>query len=465
MKNLSIRVKITAWFSGIMAFIVAVTFGIIFWVSNSVTQKSIQDNLIEIVELNVDEIEFYEEKNYRKELHGDQYIEYLDGYLEIDDDFLDQVNGIYSSLYQETGKLLYGENPSVRAGMEIPFSDGIVKKVTCDRTVYYVYDRLLFGYGIDGLWLRGMVSRNQGTQQLQWLVRLSIIALPALLLLAVIGGYWIAGRALKPIHQITQTAARISQGQDLDKRIHLGSGTDELHQLADVLDNMINRLDQAFKLEQQFTSDASHELRTPMSVIMAQCEYILENTRTPEEYEAALKVIQRQGRKMSKLIEDMLCVAHLEQNKDSYPREMVDFSTLVQDICMDMALLKSKNIVLEREIEPDIFLMGNAMLLTRMVTNLISNGYRYGKQDGRIFIRLKCDSDILLSVEDNGIGISVEQQERIFRRFYRVEAARFSEGAGLGLAMVKDIAKYHGGTVEVVSAVGEGSKFTVKFPV
>jgi signal transduction histidine kinase len=465
MKNLSIRVKITAWFSGIMAFIVAVTFGIIFWVSNSVTQKSIQDNLIEIVELNVDEIEFYEEKNYRKELHGDQYIEYLDGYLEIDDDFLDQVNGIYSSLYQETGKLLYGENPSVRAGMEIPFSDGIVKKVTWNRAVYYVYDRLLSGYGVDGLWLRGMVSRDQGTQQLQWLVRLSMIALPALLLLAVIGGYWIAGRALKPIHQITQTAARISQGQDLDKRIHLGSGTDELHQLADVLDNMINRLDQAFKLEQQFTSDASHELRTPMSVIMAQCEYILENTRTPEEYEAALKVIQRQGRKMSKLIEDMLCVAHLEQNKDSYPREMVDFSTLVQDICMDMALLKSKNIVLEREIEPDIFLMGNAMLLTRMVTNLISNGYRYGKQDGRIFIRLKCDSDILLSVEDNGIGISVEQQERIFRRFYRVEAARFSEGAGLGLAMVKDIAKYHGGTVEVVSAVGEGSKFTVKFPV
>ena len=147
MKNLSIRVKITAWFSGIMAFIVAVTFGIILGVSNSVTQKSIQDNLIEIVELNVDEIEFYEEKNYRKELHGDQYIEYSDGYLEIDDDFLDQANGIYSSLYQETGKLLYGENPSVRAGMEIPFSDGIVKKVTWNGTVYYVYDRLLSEIG------------------------------------------------------------------------------------------------------------------------------------------------------------------------------------------------------------------------------------------------------------------------------------------------------------------------------
>ena len=129
MKNLSIRVKITAWFSGIMAFIVAVTFAVIFWVSNSVTQKNIQDSLIEIVESNVDEIEFYEEKNYQKELHGDQYIEYLDGYLEIDDDFLDQVNGIYSSLYQETGKLLYGENPSVRADLELPFSDGRIQKI------------------------------------------------------------------------------------------------------------------------------------------------------------------------------------------------------------------------------------------------------------------------------------------------------------------------------------------------
>ncbi|MDE7207603.1 MAG: HAMP domain-containing protein [Lachnospiraceae bacterium] len=465
MKNLSFKAKITAWFSGIMILIVVVTFGIIFWVSNSVTQKNIQDNLIEIVESNVDEIEFYEEKNHVKELHGDQYIQYLDGYLEIDDDFLDRVNGIYSSLYQETGNLLYGENPFAGADMEIPFSDSIVKKITWNGTGYYVYDRLLSGYGVDGLWLRGVVSQNQDAWELHWIVRISLIALPALLILAVIGGYWIAGRALKPVHKITQAAARISQGQDLNQRIDLGSGTDELHQLADVLDNMISRLDKAFKAEQQFTSDTSHELRTPMSVILAQCEYILERTRTPEEYEDALQVIQRQGRKMSKLIDDMLCFARLEQNKDSYPKEAVDFSTLVQDICKDMALLKSRNIVLDWEIEPDIALTGNAMLLTRMVTNLISNGYRYGNENGRIFVRLKCEGGVLLSVEDNGIGIPDEQQEKIFGRFYRVDTARFSEGTGLGLAMVKDIAKYHGGTVEVVSATGKGSRFTIKFSV
>lgn len=175
-------------------------------------------------------------------------------------------------------------------------------------------------------------------------------------------------------------------------------------------------------------------------------------------------VIQRQGRKMSKLIEDMLCFARLEQNKDSYPRETVDFSMLIQDICMDLALLREKNIMLDWEIEPGIFLMGNSMLLTRMIMNLISNAYRYGIQDGRIFVRLKRDNGTLLSVEDNGIGIPDEQQEKIFGRFYRAEAARFSEGTGLGLAMVKDIAKYHGGTIEVASAAGEGSIFTIKFP-
>ena len=465
MKNLSFKVKITVWFSGIMVLVVVVTFGAIFLVSNSLTQKNIKNNLMEIVKSNVDEIAFSREKNAVGELHGDQYIKYGDGYLEIDEDFLDRINGIYSSLYQDNGNLLYGENPAAGADMEVSFLDGVVQKITWNGTDYYVYDHLLSGYGVQGLWLRGVVPQEDGAWELHWLVRLSLIALPALLVLAVIGGYFIAGRALRPVQKITRAAARISQGQDLNQRIHLGSGTDELHQLADVLDDMISRLDKAFKAEQQFTSDVSHELRTPMSVIMAQCEYILENRRTPEEYEDALRVIRRQGRKMSRLIEDMLCFARLEQNKDSYPRETVDFSFLVRDICMDMALLRSKNIALDWEIEPGISLVGNAMLLTRMVTNLISNGYRYGKQDGRILVRLKRDGGILLSVEDDGIGIPDEQQEKIFRRFYRVDAARFSEGTGLGLAMVKDIAKYHGGTVEVASVAGEGSRFTVKFPI
>lgn len=161
---------------------------------------------------------------------------------------------------------------------------------------------------------------------------------------------------------------------------------------------MIGRLDESFKAEQRFTSDASHELRTPMSVIMAQCEYTLEKERTAAEYEDALKVIRRQGKKMSKLIDDMLCFARLDRNQDSYPGEEVNFSALVDDVCGDMALLRDKDITLDRETEPGIFFYGNTMLLTRMLTNLISNAYRYGKQNGRIHVVLKRDKGIRLSM-------------------------------------------------------------------
>ena len=464
MKKLSFRVKITLWFSFITAFIIAVTFGVIFRVSNAVTQKNIQDNLIEITEANTDEIKYKDTIDDTWEMQDDQYIKYGDGYLEIDDDFLDIVNGIYSALYYETGTLLYGENPLAKINADIPFSDNTVQTVNFEGTEYYVFDRPISGDGTDGLWLRGIVSENQGTQQLDRIVSLSSVALPALLILAVLGGYWIAGRALKPVYKITEAATKISQGNDLNKHIESGKGTDELHRLVDVLNDMISRLNKAFKKEQQFTSDVSHELRTPMSVITAQCEYTLESTRTQEEYEDALRVIQRQGRKMSRLIDDMLCFARLDGHKDSYPKEKINLSMLVTDICDDMSLLKTNNIVLSRDIQPDIYIFGNSMLISRMITNLISNAYRYGKKDGKIFVKLSCSDEVLLSVEDNGIGIPAELHEKIFERFYRADESRSTEGTGLGLAMVKDIAAYHGGSVEVNSENKKGSTFFVHIP-
>ncbi len=338
-----------------------------------------------------------------------------------------------------------------------------MQKIEAEGMKYYVFDCALTYEGTEGLWLRGIVSEDQGTQQLASIVRISSFALPALLILAVIGGYWIAARALKPVHKIAESAAQISQGKDLSKRIDIGSSLDELHELSDVFNDMFSRLNEAFRAEQQFTSDASHELRTPMSVIMAQCEYTLEETRTPEEYEEALTVIRRQGGKMSRLIDDMLCFARLERNHSSYSKEMLDFSSLAEDVCGDMALLRDKNITLTKKIEPDISISGNQMLLSRLMVNLISNAYRYGRENGNIGGYLKNDNGIVLSVTDDGIGIPADRQKQIFERFYRGESARSSEGTGLGLAMVKEIAEYHGGSVSVVSEEGKGSTFFVNF--
>lgn len=448
-----------------MLLITAVTFCAILWADYSVLQKTICDNLIETVEDNEDEIEFF--KHYddnESDRNADQYISYGNGYLEIDDDFLDKVNGISTALYRDTGELLYGENFLAKETQKLSFSDRVIQEVSSGGITYYVFDCALTSPGTENLWLRGIVSEEQGTQQFSSIVKLSAVALPVLLILAVIGGYWIASRALRPVHKITEAASQINQGRDLKKRIGLGEGSDELHELANVFDDMFRRLDSAFQAEQQFTSDASHELRTPVSVIMAQCEYTLEKKRTAAEYEEALGVIQRQGGRMSRLIDDMLCFARMEHSS-GYPKERLNFSMLAEDICEDMSLLKTQNIILTWEVAPDIWINGSRMLLSRLLANLISNAYRYGKRDGEIHVRLiGGDKENILTVGDNGIGIPSDIQEKIFERFYRADSSRSSEGTGLGLAMVRDIAAYHGGSVEVSSEVGKGSVFSVRFP-
>ena len=167
--------------------------------------------------------------------------------------------------------------------------------------------------------------------------------MPLLMLLAVFGGYLIAGRFLAPVKQITQTAAQIGQGSDLKRRIGLTDGKeDELHELANTFDAMFERLETSFETERQFTSDASHELRTPMSVILAECEYTLEQTRTPAEYEDAMQVIYRQGKKMSRLIEDMLMFTRMERRADAFSMQRLDFSELVESVCEDMRYVSEK---------------------------------------------------------------------------------------------------------------------------
>lgn len=462
MNRLSIRLKITLWFSAALLLVVAITYFVILSASDQVIQKTIRDSLIEAVENNVDEVEFYTGiDDVDLENDVDQFIEYKNGYLEIDDDFLDSVNGVYTALYHSDGFMLYGENPVALETSKLTFSDARVQRVIVRGTVYYVFDRELSGTGLEGLWLRGVVSEKQGEIQLQTISRISLILLPALLILAVLGGYLIAGRMLKPIREISVTAAQISQGDDLKKRIEIGDGKDELHRLAHSFNGMFERLEQAFEAERQFTSDASHELRTPMSVIMAQCEYSLENPCTEEDYRNALRVIRRQGKKMSRLIDDMLVFMRLELHPDNYEKHPLDFSALTAAVCSDMALIREKGISLESNIEPGAAVMGNEGLLTRLLTNLISNAYRYGRENGHIFVALKKETGgILLTVSDDGIGIAEDEQEKIFHRFYQTDSSRSDTGTGLGLSMVKEIAEFHGGRITVKSKPGAGSTFS-----
>lgn len=463
MKGLSIRLKLTLWFTVALLLVVFFSYFIVFSVNRQIIQKTIQDSLIETVEDNVDEIEYYESQDIDNDT--DIFITFRDGYLEIDDDFLAQVNGVYTVLYNsDTMQLLYGKNPISEKLDQLPFKDSKVQSYTEEGIHYYIFDRQLTANGLEGLWLRGIVSRKQGMTQMSDVIRLSLLLLPLLVVISVMGGYLLAKQMLRPIQEISESASQIRTGGDLKRRIELGEGKDELHQLADSFNGMFQRLEDAFEREQQFTSDVSHELRTPVSVIKAQCEYILEATRKPEEYENALYTIQRQNKKMAKLIQDMLDFSRLEMGTDHYVREQLNMTELVESVCFDLALIREKDIVLEYEAQKDVVCNGNRQLLSRLLGNLVSNAYRYGKENGHIYVRLQQDEQsITLSVEDDGMGIAPEEQSKIFQRFYQADNSHTGNGTGLGLSMVYEIAQFHHGEIKVESCLGEGSTFIFKF--
>lgn len=466
MRGLSIRAKITLWFALAMSALAALTLGCVWMISDNVVQKNIKDSLVEMVSDNVDEVEYYSNKeDANPDGDRDIYIRYKNGYLEIDDDYLDQMNGIYTTLYKEDYELLYGENPIAQATGDVAFADHKLRTLRYKGTTYYVYDRSLKGEGMEDLWLRGIVSRSQGARWMDAIVILSMWLIPLLILLALFGGYFLAGRFLRPIQQMIQAASGIQQGQDLKKRIELKKGQDELHQLADTFNGMMDRLEASFQAEKQFTSDMSHELRTPVAVILSQCELSLEEEQDKDAYADALRLIQRQGKKMSVLINDMLMMTRMEQRRESIRMMQLDYSSLCASVCEDLRLIREKNIELSWQLEEGVTIVGNKELLQRLLVNLITNAYRYGKEHGHIQVELKqTQTEVRLSVADDGRGIAQEQLAHIWQRFYQADASRSKQGSGLGLAMVQEIAQLHHGCMKVESVQGKGSCFTFCIP-
>ncbi len=463
MKNKSIRFKMILWFSLILLLMVGVTFLAVRLASGMVLRGTIRDYLISTVEENVDKIKYVQEQG---DPGANIYIQYKDGFLEIDMDFLDVVNDVHTALYAADGTMLYGENPLSRQTVAIPFTESYTWHMDVENTRYDLYDRRLNIHLEDGelLWIRGIVPETNSAAQLRDITRMSLILLPILLVLAMFSGYLLADRLLSPIRKIESTAARISKGDDLKQRIDVGNSNDEVGRLAQVFNHMLDRLSRSFEAERQFTSDASHELRTPTSVILAQCEYTLDRARSVEEYQEALQVIHKQSRRMRSLIGDMLDYTRMDQKSERYPMEDVDLSQLVCEATEQLRLIGTGSISLSEHIAPEIHVQGNRMLLTRLVQNLLSNACRYGKENGHVRVALSRDAEsVRLSVQDDGIGIAKEEQERIFDRFYRSDASRSIQGTGLGLSMVKKIAELHGAEVLLESEPDMGSTFQIVF--
>lgn len=462
-KNLTIQKKIIIWFALTLLIIVTLMNTLTFSIAKIVLDEDIKERLMNTVVSNVEEIEYFNRLDAGMEREqGDQFLQYNSGWLEIDDDFCDYYEGICTALYDKDGNLLYGEAP-VKISRSKAASFTSVGSVKYKGEKYYVYDRVLSGDSFDGLWLRGVVSKNERINILYNTVRLSFWLLPLLALLAILGGYAITRRSFLPIQQIADSAEEIGKSGDLSRRLDIGWGRDEIHQLASTFNGMFDRLEKAFETERQFTSDASHELRTPTAVILAQAQYGLELADSEEEYRESLKVIKRQAERMNDIINQLLFFTRLDQGSEPVNMEETNLSVLVAEICKDQRLISCKHISVKDDIQPDINVETDRNLFTRMLNNLFSNAYKYGKEKGTITMTLtRMGDDAVLRLTDDGIGISRENLERIWNRFYQVEPSRNEDaggGLGLGLSIVKQITSLLGGKISVESEEGRGTSF------
>jgi len=447
MKRLSVKLKITLWFTLFMVLLCVLIFIFVALVSSNAASSEIRSTLVAFVEKNMDEVE------------------YDDGKLDIDDGFLSFQDGMHCLLYSEGGQKVSGYAPYDTLETEA-FEEGALRIMNTAGGDYLVYDRQIRVKKHKDIWIRGVTSASGGAFSTSAVYRAALIALPLLVLLAAVGGYLLAGHLLRPIEMIGKTAEEIGNSGDLSKRIELDEGEDELRQLAHTFNRMFDRLETNFEAERHFTSDASHELRTPVATILAQCEYAFENASGEQELYEAVGAIQKQGYRMSHLIDSLLQFTRIEQKTEKPSFETVDMSELVRSLCSEQQVTAEKDITLSTDIQPDIAVQGNKTLLTRLLENLIRNACHYGRKHGNIHVCLKDnDSAALVSVADDGIGIAPEEIPKIWNRFYRVDKSRgVGAGLGLGLSMVRQIAVLHGGSVHTESTPGKGSIFTIRIP-
>jgi heavy metal sensor kinase len=294
--------------------------------------------------------------------------------------------------------------------------------------------------------------------------RVLFVALPAIVLVVGLGGFWLADRSLAPVRRMAAQAETIT-GRNLESRLDAGAAGSELRLLADSFNELLSRLDRSFATMRRFAADASHELRTPLAIIRGEADVALAAKRTAAEYQESIAVMRDEARRLSRLVEDLLNLARADADSVKLRVEPFYLNDLLAECCRSVQpIAASKGIELGCRCPEDVMFHGDQELLRRLVLNLLENALHYTPRGGKVSAHLAADgATIRLEVADTGIGIPPEAAPHVFERFYRADPARSREqgGFGLGLSIVKWIAEYHRGTVQLSSQPGVGSTFTV----
>jgi heavy metal sensor kinase len=310
-------------------------------------------------------------------------------------------------------------------------------------------------------------SEDDVSDTLSALLIILAVAYPVTLAAASAGGAFLAGRALSPIDSLTRLARRIT-AEDLSERLDMPLPDDEVGRLARTFDEMIARLDEAFRRQRQFTADASHELRTPLTAIKGHVDVALDKDRDASEYRDVLRIVNEEVDRLTRMVGSLLTLARADAGQVPLAAESVSLGDLVRAAAEQLRpMAERRGLTLSVAEGPAVTLQADEDLLLQLVLNLLDNAVKYTPPGGAVTAGWNANGERAeLRVSDTGPGIAEEHRERVFDRFYRVEGARSREegGAGLGLSICRWIAEAHGGLIAVESAPGQGATFTVSLP-
>jgi heavy metal sensor kinase len=308
---------------------------------------------------------------------------------------------------------------------------------------------------------------DQLGRQQYLLSRVLLVATPLIVLVTAGVSWWVASSALRPVTIMAAQAEAITV-RSADWRLEGPDVTDELGQLARAFNRLLNRLGTASQMQRQFMADASHELRTPVSVIQTAAEVTLERpVREDWEYREALTIVNEQSTRLGRMVEDMLVLARADAGGYRLTRRPLYVDDIVAECVRAVSVVAAtRDVRLETILQPDVAVNADDGLLRQLVTNLLDNAVQYTPPGGRVTVAIKSDAEsATITVSDTGSGIPIADRERVFERFVRLDPARSAtSGAGLGLPIARWIAEQHDGTLTLEQNGVGGCLFVVRLP-
>ncbi len=311
-----------------------------------------------------------------------------------------------------------------------------------------------------------VATESEVDETLGNMLRLLVLLTPVLLVAATGGGVWLAGRALRPIDHLTRLASSLDE-HDLTTRLDLDLPDDELGRLTATLNAMLDRIEQAFQRQQQFTADAAHELRTPLALLQSQIELALSQPRLPERDSTAFAALLSDVERLTRLVSALLLLTQDDRRGLELEREPVDLALLLELVAEQYSVIAEETHVRLHLDTARATLEADEDRLLQVIINLLDNALHHAPPGSTVTLHCREEADtVIFSVSDEGPGIAPEQQAAVFERFVRLDSgrARHIGGIGLGLSLVRSIVAAHGGTVWVDSTPGAGATFSVRLP-